>query len=152
MVRRTPLLLALLVMCSCKHTTTQFTEPPTEDPAEVAASPITSPRTTVDALIFEESIYPVSRFRSATGPECKGAPHWHSNEQVPRIGRLRLQGTAMVFTCDAEVQLQGLPAEGCKKDPNQNGCGHGEVSEVRREQVQIFQICLDVYANLTCGG
>ena len=54
--------------------------------------------------------------------------------------------------CDAEVQLQGLPAEGCKKDPNPNGCGHGEVSEVRREQVQIFQICLDAYANLTCGG
>ena len=87
MVRRTPLLLALLVMCSCKHTTTQFTEPPTEDPAEVAASPITSPRTTVDALIFEESIYPVSRFRSATGP-CTES-HSAGQHQTPKSDPLR---------------------------------------------------------------
>lgn len=55
------LLVALSIVVSCDgSSTTQFSELPEEGPAVVADSPIDSPRVVVDALIFDNSVYPVS--------------------------------------------------------------------------------------------
>ena len=155
-MRKLGLLLVVLCVGSCKEGTTQFTEVPEEDPEEVAASPITSPRTTVDALIFDstlsngeriQDVYPVSGFRNATGPECDGAPHWHSDRKVPSIGYLARQGSETLFVCDHTSSSIGVV---CKEDPAPTGCGHGKVSEVTRQQVQLFQECLDAWFQFSC--
>jgi len=104
--------------------------------------PVSDPdRTTVDALIFDDRVYPVSKFRSGTGSECGGAAHWHSNSKVVAIGRLFREPSGDIFVCYDQLE-EGAPSV---VDPAPTGCGHGKVSEVTRQEVQLFQKCLADY-------
>lgn len=88
-------------------------------------------------------------FRNVTGTECDGAAHWHSDQQIPAIGRLRDDFTATIFDCENSDPEIIVPVR-CIEDPDPFGCGFGKVSEVTRQQVQMFQECRDVYPRVTC--
>lgn len=144
-------LVALATIGSCDNSsTTQFSELPEEDPAVVADSPINSPRVVVDALIFDNNVYPVSMFRSVTGTECDEAAHWHSDQKIPSMGRLRDDLTAIIFDCENSEPEFIFPSRNCIEDTDPFGCGFGKVSEVTRQQVQMFQECVDLYPKVTC--
>ena len=153
-MRKLVLLLVVPFSLSCagEGTTTQFSELPDEDPAVVADSPITSPRVSVDALVIDNNVYPVSKFRNVTGLECDQEAHWHSDEAVPAVGQLS-QNVINTVTFFCDVLLDGAPVgpTTCREDPQSNGCGHGKVSEVTRQQVQLFQECLDAYEKASCN-
>ena len=122
---------------------TQLTEPsevPDPDPPDGSA------RVTVDALIFEDDVYPTSNFKNVTGNECDGNAHWHSDEPVPSIGELSRRPSGDVFLChDPQACADcGFPTV-FKTDPKPKGCGHGKVSEVKRQNVQLFQDCVNAY-------
>ena len=88
-MQRLILLLVVAVPLSCGESVTQFSELPDEDPAVVAESPISSPRVTVDALVIDGNVYPVSKFRNVTGLECDqeavGSKYSNDN-QVSKFG------------------------------------------------------------------
>lgn len=145
--------LAFLLLClvsvnvSCKKTATQFSELPVEDPDLVA-------RIIVDSLIFEGKVYPVTKFRNVTGPECDGDAHWHSEGKIPHLGTLgRDPVGTFIFVCAApageRADFVPFPVD-CREDSAPRGCGHGKVSEVTRQQVQLFQDCLDAYPRMVC--
>ena len=133
----TILLLVLTSSCFPGGGTTQIAGPTQADESATSSA---FTRTTVDALIFENSVFPTVMFRSATGAECDEAEHWHSDEPVLSIGNLHRAGSAFVFVCFTIIERANL-----RDDPSPQGCGHGKVSDVTRQTVQLFQDCLDAY-------